>query len=180
MRRLDLVAHPALVFLDEPTTGLDLPSRQAMWQVVTGLRRSGITVFLTTQYLEEADRLADRLAVIDGGRVVADDTPGSLKEQFAERRLELTLADREAFDSVLTALGDAAVRTASEALTVSVATDGSAPHVRHLLDRLDPDRTSIRSFAIQTATLDDVFLALTGHPPTTSGSTPHTTEAAGV
>ena len=169
-RRLDLaaslVAGPAVIFLDEPTTGLDLRSRQAMWQVVTDLSRSGVTVVLTTQYLEEADRLADRVAVIDGGRVVADDTPAVLKERFAPRRLDLAMADRAAFDRLVAALGGQAVAVDPATLTISAATDGSAAGVRDLLDRLDPDRTAVRTFAVRSATLDDVFLALTGHTAT--------------
>ena len=101
-RRLDialgLVHRPQVLFLDEPTTGLDPRSRQAVWQVVTDLIGSGVTVFLTTQYLEEADRLADRVAVLDGGRVVADGPPARLKEQVAGQRLDLVLADAAAFE----------------------------------------------------------------------------------
>jgi ABC-2 type transport system ATP-binding protein len=168
-RRLDLAAglvgSPAVIFLDEPTTGLDLRSRQAMWEVVTALSGSGVTIFLTTQYLEEADRLADRIAVIHGGRVVADDTPTALKERFAQLALDLTMADRAAFDRLSTDLADRAVAVDPVALTVSVATDGSARDVRDLLDHLDPDRTTVRDFSVRTATLDDVFLALTGDTP---------------
>ena len=96
-RRLDLAAglvgRPAVMFLDEPTTGLDLPSRQAMWQVIGDLVRTGVSVLLTTQYLEEADQLADRIAVINGGVVVAQGSPAELKNQIADQRLDLTLAD---------------------------------------------------------------------------------------
>jgi ABC-2 type transport system ATP-binding protein len=103
-RRLDLAAslvgRPSVIFLDEPTTGLDPRGRQAMWGVITGLAGSGVTVFLTTQYLEEADRLADRIALIDGGRVVAEGTAAELKQKVADQRLELELADAAAFDEV--------------------------------------------------------------------------------
>jgi ABC-2 type transport system ATP-binding protein len=170
-RRLDLAASlvgsPSVIFLDEPTTGLDLRSRQTMWEVVTDLARSGVTIFLTTQYLEEADQLADRIAVIDDGRVVADDTPAALKERFAQRRLDLQVVDRAAFDTLAATLDDRAVASNPNHLTLSVATDGSAAAVRDLLDQLDPARSTVRSFAVRTATLDDVFLALTGHPATT-------------
>jgi ABC-2 type transport system ATP-binding protein len=169
-RRLDLAAslvgYPSVIFLDEPTTGLDLRSRKALWEVVTGLSRSGVTVVLTTQYLEEADQLADRIAVLDSGRVVADDTPAALKDRFARRRVDLTLVDRAAFDAVTTILGSRAVASDVARLTIGVATDGSAAHVRDLLDQLDPSRGAVRSFAVHTATLDDVFLALTGHAAT--------------
>jgi ABC-2 type transport system ATP-binding protein len=166
-RRLDLaaslVADPAVIFLDEPTTGLDPRGRQAMWQVVGALAGSGVTVFLTTQYLEEADRLADRIAVIDGGRVVAEGTSTQLKQRIAEQRLDLVVADAAAFQDVAGLLGERAVRRDAGRLTVGVATDGSAAHVRALLDEVDPGRRAVRRFAVHTATLDDVFLALTGH-----------------
>jgi ABC-2 type transport system ATP-binding protein len=167
-RRLDLAAslivRPAVIFLDEPTTGLDPRSRQAVWDVVTGLTRDGVTIFLTTQYLEEADRLADRVAVMDGGKLVAEGTPAELKHQVAGHRLDLTAADRAAYGELVAALGSRAVQPAHDRLAVSVATDGSAGHVRALLDELDPGRRVVARFAVHSATLDDVFLALTGHP----------------
>ena len=167
-RRLDLAAglvgHPSVIFLDEPTTGLDPRSRQAMWQVVTGLASSGVSVFLTTQYLEEADRLADRIAVLDGGRVVADGTSAQLKEQVAGKRLELVLADAAAFEGVARRLEGRATQRDPGRLAIGVATDGSAAHVRALIDEADPARRAVDRFAVHSATLDDVFLALTGHP----------------
>jgi ABC-2 type transport system ATP-binding protein len=167
-RRLDLAAslivRPAVIFLDEPTTGLDPRSRQAVWEVVGELTRDGVTIFLTTQYLEEADRLADRVAVMDGGTIVAEGTSAELKAQVAGHRLDLTAADRAAFDGLVTALGSRAVQPAGDRLAVSVATDGSAGHVRALLDELDPAHRAVARFTVHSATLDDVFLALTGHP----------------
>ena len=166
-RRLDLavslIVRPAVLFLDEPTTGLDPRSRQAVWDVVTGLTRDGVTVFLTTQYLEEADRLANRVAVMDGGKIVAEGTPAELKQQVAGHRLDLTAADRAAFDELVGDLGPRALQPVADRLAVSVATDGSAGHVRALLDELDPGRRAVARFAVHGATLDDVFLALTGH-----------------
>jgi ABC-2 type transport system ATP-binding protein len=165
-RRLDLAAslvvRPAVIFLDEPTTGLDLRSRQAMWQVITTLAGSGVTVFLTTQYLEEADRLADRIAVVDGGRVVAEGTSAQLKRRIAGQRLDLVLADAAAFEEAARALGGRAVGRDPARLSVGVATDGSAAQVRALLDEVDPGRRAVARFAVHGATLDDVFLALTG------------------
>jgi ABC-2 type transport system ATP-binding protein len=167
-RRLDLAAglvgHPSVIFLDEPTTGLDPRSRQAVWQVVGDLAGSGVSVFLTTQYLEEADRLADRIAVLDGGRVVADGTSTQLKEQVAGHRLDLVLADAVAFEEVARRLDDRATQRDPGRLTIGVATDGSAAQVRALLDEVDPTRRAVDRFAVHSATLDDVFLALTGHP----------------
>jgi ABC-2 type transport system ATP-binding protein len=165
-RRLDLAAslvgRPSVIFLDEPTTGLDLPGRQVLWQVISGLAGQGVTVFLTTQYLEEADRLADRVAVIDGGRVVADGTPAGLKRQVAGHRLDLVLADAVAFGDVARLAGGRAVTADPGSLTIGVATGGTAAQVRSLLDELDPGRSAVRSFSVLTATLDVVFLALTG------------------
>jgi ABC-2 type transport system ATP-binding protein len=166
-RRLDLaaslVARPLVLFLDEPTTGLDPRSRQAMWGVIGELVDGGTTVFLTTQYLDEADRLADRIAVIDGGRIVAEGTAAELKQRVAGARLDLTLADRCAYDGVDAALGDRVVHRDAPRLMLGVRTDGSAAQVRGLLDEIDSGRAAVSSFAIHRATLDDVFLALTGH-----------------
>ncbi|GAB2816418.1 daunorubicin resistance protein DrrA family ABC transporter ATP-binding protein [Actinoallomurus bryophytorum] len=166
-RRLDLaaslVADPAVIFLDEPTNGLDPRSRQALWEVITGLAGSGVTVFLTTQYLEEADRLAGHIALVDGGRVVAEGTAAELKRRVADQHLDLVLADRATYEDVAEILGGRAVTHDPAALTLGVATDGSAAHVRALLDEIDPGRRAVRTFAVHTATLDDVFLTLTGH-----------------
>ncbi len=166
-RRLDLAAslvgRPSVIFLDEPSTGLDPQSRQLMWQVIAGLAASGVTVFLTTQYLEEADRLADRIAVLDAGRLVAEGTAADLKQRVAARRLDLTCPDRAALDEVSRYLGERVVHLDPASLTVGVATDGTAAQIRGLLDAADPGRCLIAAFAVHGATLDDVFLTLTGH-----------------
>jgi ABC-2 type transport system ATP-binding protein len=166
-RRLDLAAgllrRPEVMFLDEPTMGLDLRSRQTMWQIVSGLAASGVTVFLTTQYLEEADQLADRVAILDGGRLVADGTPGELKQQIAGQRLDIELADAASYADVITYLGERATHTDVERLTAGIAITGDALEVRSLLDELDPHRQRISRFALHAASLDDVFLSLTGH-----------------
>jgi ABC-2 type transport system ATP-binding protein len=175
-RRLDLAAglvgQPAVLFLDEPTTGLDLPSRQAMWQVIGDLVRTGVSVLLTTQYLEEADQLADRIAVINGGVVVAQGSPADLKNQITDQRLDLTLADAAAFDDVSRLLGGRVISSDPGRRTVSVATDGSAVTVRGLLDEVDPRSSRVSTFAVHVATLDDVFLALTGKPADQSEKEP--------
>ena len=180
-RRLDLAAslviRPAVIFLDEPTTGLDPRSRQAVWDVVTDLVRSGVSILLTTQYLEEADKLADRIGVVDGGKIVAEGSSTELKQQVAGHRLDLTMTERAAFDHVAGVLGRRAVLADVDRLTISTATDGSAPHVRALLDELDPQRRAVARFAVHSATLDDVFMALTGHTTETATSTK---EPAGV
>jgi ABC-2 type transport system ATP-binding protein len=162
-RRLDLalslVSEPPVLFLDEPTTGLDPRSRRDVWDAVGGLAASGVTVLLTTQYLEEADRLADRIAVIDGGRVVAEGTAQELKARVGSETVELFFADVES-------LGDAAValeggRVDLERLSLSVATDGSAASVQELLDRLD----GVQRLDLHRPTLDEAFLTLTERIP---------------
>ena len=165
-RRLDLAASlvvpPAVLFLDEPTTGLDPRSRQDMWQVVETLVRSGVTVLLTTQYLDEADQLADRIAVLDGGRIIAEGTPADLKAQVADQRLDLTLTDAGDFGETVNLLSDRVLRQDEAHRQVSVATTGDAAHIRQLLDEIDPRRTAIARFDLHSATLDDVYLMLTG------------------
>src|SRR5205085_6723257 len=129
---------PSVLFLDEPTTGLDPRSRQAMWDVIGELVADGVTVFLTTQYLEEADRLAERIAVIDGGRIVAEGTAAELKRRVAGPRLDLTMADACAYAELAGRLGERALSADPVRLTLGVATDGAARSVRALLDELDP------------------------------------------
>jgi ABC-2 type transport system ATP-binding protein len=166
-RRLDLAAslagHPSVIFLDEPTTGLDPQSRLTTWRAIAGLAASGVTVFLTTQYLEEADRLAGQIAVLDGGLVVAAGTAAELKRRVAAQRLDLTCPTPAAFGQVSQILAGRAVHLDPAALTVGVATDGSAAQVRAVLDEADPGRDRVASFAVRGATLDDVFFALTGY-----------------
>jgi len=173
-RRLDLaaglVARPAVVFLDEPTNGLDPRSRQEVWSLIGDLTRGGTTVFLTTQYLEEADRLADRIALLDEGRIVAEDTPAALKAGLQEQLLHLRTRSRAHHDAVVSRLRGRAARTDADTLTAEVPTDGSAVQVRRLLDDLDPDRDAVAWFEVRSATLDDVFLALTGHRSRTEAS----------
>ncbi|MEV0775614.1 ATP-binding cassette domain-containing protein [Streptomyces sp. NPDC050428] len=170
-RRLDLAAglvgEPEVIFLDEPTTGLDLRSRQELWQVVRGLSAGGSTVFLTTQYLEEADQLSDRIAVLDGGRLVAEGTATELKGRVSGHRLDLVAADTAAYER----LEPLAVHRSPDTLTLGLPTDGSATHVRALLDEIDPRRRDVVSFAVHSATLDDVFMALTGRGKTTKEPT---------
>jgi ABC-2 type transport system ATP-binding protein len=169
-RRLDLaaslVAQPSVLFLDEPTTGLDPRSRLVMWDVIGALVQAGVSVLLTTQYLEEADRLADRVAVLDGGRVVAEGTPAELKRQTGEQRLDLVLTDAGSFGAAACSLGGRVIARDAGARRIGVATDGSAAHVRALLDEVDPARDAVESFSVHAPTLDDVFLALTGHTTT--------------
>jgi ABC-2 type transport system ATP-binding protein len=165
-RRLDLamtlLGDPQLIFLDEPTTGLDPRSRRGMWDVIGELVRAGVTIFLTTQYLDEADRLADRIAVLDHGRIVAEGTPDELKQRLPGGHISLHFPDPQTSQSAAHVLGAATENT--ESTTLQVPGDGSPAALRTLLGRLaevgvEPDRLSIHE-----ADLDDVFLALTGHP----------------
>ncbi|RPK94536.1 ATP-binding cassette domain-containing protein [Streptomyces sp. ADI98-10] len=177
-RRLDLAAglvgspEPGVFFLDEPTTGLDPRSRRELWAVVRELAVRGATVLLTTQYLEEADRLADRIALLNRGRIVADGTAADLKSRVGGHRLDLVLTSDEAY----LRLAGRAVHHSPETLTLGLPTDGSAAQVRALLDEIDPAGHEIERFSLHSATLDDVFLDLTSNAtpstPTTSNATP--------
>ena len=162
-RRLDLamtlVGDPRLIFLDEPTTGLDPRSRHTMWQMIRELVAGGVTIFLTTQYLEEADQLADRIAVLDHGRLVAEGTPGELKRLVPGGHIRLEFADPAGLDAAATALGDAA--RPDDALALVVPSDGSPASLRELLDRLDAGSIAVAGLTLHTPDLDDVFLALT-------------------
>jgi ABC-2 type transport system ATP-binding protein len=165
-RKLDLamglVGHPGIIFLDEPTAGLDPRSRRTMWQIIRELVAGGVTVFLTTQYLEEADELADRIALLDHGRLVAEGTPDQLKRRIPGGHIRLQFADQEGLESAARAL-DASARD-DEALTLQVPSDGSVTSLRALLDRLHDASIEVSELSIHTPDLDDVFLTLTGQP----------------
>jgi ABC-2 type transport system ATP-binding protein len=164
-RRLDLamtlVGEPRLIFLDEPTTGLDPRSRRDVWDTIRGLVADGVTVFLTTQYLEEADQLADRVAVLDHGRLVAEGTPEQLKSRVHGGHIRLQFAGRRELRAAASALG-AAATIDEEALTLQVPDDGDVRSLRALLDVLDHAAAGPDRLSIHTPDLDDVFFALTG------------------
>ncbi|MEU4423322.1 ATP-binding cassette domain-containing protein [Actinoplanes sp. NPDC024001] len=164
-RKLDLamtlVGNSKIIFLDEPTTGLDPRSRRTMWEIVRGLVADGATIFLTTQYLEEADQLADRIAVLDQGRLVAQGTPEELKRQIPGTHVRLRFATVADLDAAARLFADS-TRDA-EALTLRVPSDGGTTSLRALLDRLDEHSLGAEEFSVHTPDLDDVFLALTGH-----------------
>jgi ABC-2 type transport system ATP-binding protein len=165
-RRLDLamglLGDPRIVFLDEPTAGLDPRSRRAMWQIVRDLVAGGVTIFLTTQYLEEADELADRIALLDNGRMVAEGTADELKRRIPGGHIRLQFAYPDGLESAARTLGEA-VRD-DEALTLQVPSDGSVKSLRALLSRLDDESIEVDGLSIHTPDLDDVFLTLTGQP----------------
>jgi ABC-2 type transport system ATP-binding protein len=166
-RRLDLamtlIGDPRLIFLDEPTTGLDPRSRHTMWQIIRDLVARGVTILLTTQYLDEADELAGRIAVLDQGKLVAQGTPDQLKRRIPGGHLRLQFADAQGLESAAQQLG--AVARDDEALTLQVPTDGSVQSVRAVLDQLDHAAHTVEGagVSVHTPDLDDVFFALTGH-----------------
>ena len=159
-RRLDLamtlVGDPRIIFLDEPTTGLDPRSRHTMWAIIRELVAGGVTVFLTTQYLDEADELADRIAVLDRGLIVAEGTPDELKWLVGGGHIRLEFSDPLQVEAAALALGV----DAGEDLTLQVPSDGSMHSLRDVLDRLDG--VKVERLSVHTPDLDDVFLALTG------------------
>ncbi|MEU6239096.1 ATP-binding cassette domain-containing protein [Kitasatospora sp. NPDC047058] len=163
-RRLDiamtLVGNPRIIFLDEPTTGLDPRSRHTMWRIIRDLVTGGVTVFLTTQYLEEADELADRIAVLNNGRIVAEGTSDELKRLIPGGHVRLRFADPAAYRSAASALPDASRN--DEALVLQLPSDGSQRDLRAVLDRLDSAGIEADELTVHTPDLDDVFFALTG------------------
>ena len=165
-RRLDLavslIATPPVIFLDEPTTGLDPRSRMAMWTIIENLKKNGATILLTTQYLEEADQLADKIVVIDGGKVIAEGTAKELKAKIGNDRLELTFADDKTYKAAVKALGKVVIDSSDDDRTVTVLIVDTDSDVRKTLDVLHATKLKVESLAIHKPTLDDVFLSLTG------------------
>jgi ABC-2 type transport system ATP-binding protein len=163
-RRLDLamtlVDQPRVIFLDEPTTGLDPRSRRTMWQVIRDLALSGVTILLTTQYLDEADQLADRIAVLDQGRIVAEGTPAELKSRIPGGHVRLHFADPRLLRSARELLPAAA--SDQDQLVLQVPADGTVDSLRDLLDELHEARISVERLSVHTPDLDDVFFAVTG------------------
>jgi ABC-2 type transport system ATP-binding protein len=165
-RRLDiamgLVGDPQVLFLDEPTTGLDPRSRRAVGRMIRDLIANGTTVFLTTQYLEEADQLADRIALLDHGRVVAEGTPEELKRLVPGGHISLRFTDPHELEAAARIFGE--VARDDDELTLQVPGDGGMGSLRGLLDTLDAGSVEAAGLSIHTPDLDDVFLALTGQP----------------
>ncbi|MFJ9676684.1 ATP-binding cassette domain-containing protein [Streptomyces sp. NPDC101194] len=163
-RRLDiamtLVGNPRIIFLDEPTTGLDPRSRHNMWQIIRELVADGVAVFLTTQYLDEADELAHRIAVLDGGRIAAEGTAEELKRIVPGGHVRLRFTDPAAYRNAASALRDST--RDDESLALQIPSDGSQRALRSILDRLDTAHIEADELTVHTPDLDDVFFALTG------------------
>jgi ABC-2 type transport system ATP-binding protein len=167
-RRLDLamtlIGDPRIIFLDEPTAGLDPRSRRGMWETIKELVATGVTIFLTTQYLEEADRLADRIGVLDKGVLVAEGTPDELKRLIPGGHIQLSFADAGELDRAAAAFEGAS--RDDESLTLQIPSDGGIGSLRALLDTLDARSIVVGELSVLTPDLDDVFLSLTGdHDP---------------
>jgi ABC-2 type transport system ATP-binding protein len=164
-RRLDLamtlVGSPRVIFLDEPTTGLDPGGRRTMWRIIRGLVADGVTIFLTTQYLEEADELAHRIALLDHGRLVAEGTADELKRLVPGGHIRLQFGDAEQLETAVRALDDAF--RDDDPLVLRIPSDGNVHSMRTLLDRLDDASIKVGGLSMHTPNLDDVFLALTGN-----------------
>ncbi|MFD9636374.1 ATP-binding cassette domain-containing protein [Streptomyces violascens] len=173
-RRLDiamtLVGSPRIIFLDEPTTGLDPRSRHNMWNIIRGLVAGGVTVFLTTQYLDEADELADRIAVLNGGKLVAQGTANELKRLVPGGHVRLRFTDPVAYQSAAVALREAT--RDDESLSLQIPSGGSQRELRAILDWLDSADIEADELTVHTPDLDDVFFALTSHPTPAAPAAP--------
>jgi ABC-2 type transport system ATP-binding protein len=174
-RRLDLamtlVGNPSVIFLDEPTTGLDPRSRRTMWQIIRELVADGVTIFLTTQYLDEADELADHVAVLDHGRIVAEGTPAELKRRIPGGHIQLQFPEPDALHAAAGLIPNAAAD--DDQLILEIPGDGSVASLRRLLNELDDARIDVEDLSIHSPDLDDVFFAVTGHATTEPATRQH-------
>lgn len=163
-RRLDiamsLIGNPSIIFFDEPTTGLDPQSRNGMWETIKTLASSGTTVFLTTQYLEEADQLADKIAILNQGKIVAYGTARELKKLLPHGQVELRFHSQKQLDAAVALLGKYELTRTDETVSLTVATSGSVAELTHLLNQLESKNIEVAEFAQKAPTLDDVFLKI--------------------
>src|ERR687898_2584267 len=166
-RRLDLAvsltASPPVIFLDEPTTGLDPWSRLIMWDIIKQLVSTGTTILLTTQDMDEADHLADRIVVINGGKIIAEGTSDELKQRVGSERLEITVAKESNFEKAKKVVEEDSLHSDSKVRTLSLVTKGGMHQLKQVLSRLDEAGIDVENVSFRSPTLDDVFLTLTGH-----------------
>ena len=166
-RRLDLavslIASPPIIFLDEPTTGLDPRSRLIMWDIIKQLVSTGTTILLTTQDMDEADHLADRIVVINGGKLIAEGTSDELKQRVGSERLEITVAKESNFEKAKKVVEEDSLHSDSKMRTLSLVTKGGMHQLKQVLSRLDEAGIDVENVSFRSPTLDDVFLTLTGH-----------------
>ncbi len=163
-RRLDiamsLIGNPSVIFFDEPTTGLDPQSRNLMWETIKSLASNGTTVFLTTQYLEEADQLADRIAILSQGKIVAEGTPKELKKLLPHGQIELRFLTKEQLDTAEKVLSKYELQRTDDTLSLMVTTDGSVTQLTQLFNQIEAAKIEIAEFAQKAPTLDDAFLKI--------------------
>lgn len=166
-RRIDLamslIASPPVIFLDEPTTGLDPRSRLMMWEMIKKLVKNGTTILLTTQYMDEADHLADNIVVINDGKVIAEGTADTLKAKVGSDRLEIVIGKGSSFEKAMTIMSDKSLQADQERRTLSVASKAGVGKLKEVLQNLEDARIEVDSISLHRPTLDDVFMALTGH-----------------
>lgn len=166
-RRLDLalslIATPPVLFLDEPTTGLDPRSRLAMWNIIEQLVAADVTILLTTQYLEEADKLANSIAVLDNGKIIAKGTAAELKDKVGKERLELEISAKTDFQKAVSVIHGEAMQSDAKKRTISLATGGTVSEVKRILDQMEKNGIEIENLSLHKPTLDDVFMQFTGH-----------------
>lgn len=166
-RRLDLalslIATPPILFLDEPTTGLDPRSRITIWEIIKKLMSQGTTILLTTQYLDEADKLADKIAVLDHGKIIAEGTADELKAMVGKERLEIIIDKESDFANAVSIVTGENKEVNEDERRISVATDGKVSDLKHVLDAMEANSIEVETFSLHKPTLDDVFLKLTGH-----------------
>lgn len=174
-RRIDLamslISNPPVIFLDEPTTGLDPRSRLTMWTIIKKLSEAGTSILLTTQYMEEADNLANHIVVIDNGKVIAEGDAKTLKAQVGSDRVEIIIPKKVNIDDAVVALKGEKVKVDLENRVLSIASKNGVAKLKHILQKLEDANVAVESVELRRPTLDDVFLTLTGHRATAEAST---------
>jgi ABC-2 type transport system ATP-binding protein len=167
---MSIIASPPVIILDEPTTGLDPRSRQTMWETIKRLVKGGTTILLTTQYMEEADYLADYVVVIDEGKVIAEGTTDQLKAKIGSERIEFTFSNSNGMEKARKVLGNVIELSDDQRNTISISNDGGVKKLKYLLEKLESNKIKVEGINLHKPTLDDVFLTLTGRSTTKDNS----------